>query len=52
MSPKNAAEIYINQTKAVTAITRGDRKTVRHSQERREKTGILSNLPSAGALGK
>jgi hypothetical protein len=34
MSPKNAAEMQINRTKA---ITRENRETGRHSEERREK---------------
>jgi len=37
MSPKNAAEMQLNRTKA---ITQENRETRRHSEERREKLRI------------
>ena len=48
MSPKNAAETRINRTKE---ITRENRETGRHSEERR-KTEILLNLPPSGDAGE
>jgi hypothetical protein len=51
MSPKNAAEIQINRTKAITAITREDRETGRYGEERRPKQAF-SLISPGGAPGK
>jgi hypothetical protein len=52
MSPKNAAEMQIRRTRAMTAVTPEDRETGRHGEERRPKIGILLNLLSSVKQGK
>jgi hypothetical protein len=51
MLPKNVAEMRINRTRAMTAITGEDRETGRHGEERLPKTGILLNLLPGGTPG-
>jgi hypothetical protein len=52
MSPKNAAEMQINRTRAMTAIVRENREMGRHGGERLPKTGILLNPLPGGTPGK